>query len=191
MDIDDFEDAIVERVVIESGLPAGKVVWAKQGRKRPLRPFIVLDYAEDNTNQASEQRVEENPDWDGDTDTENLDALLLSNIDHSDIVIQMIAYSVEPTGLSRAVNILKRVRAKLASDRVTEALGDIAVAHRGNVRDVSDVLENEYEGRAVLAITFRVADVNVEEAGVIEIVEVETSIERTSEATVIFDQTFE
>ncbi len=188
MDQDDFEDAIIKQVVAESGLPAGKVVWSKQGRGRPARPFIAVDYVEDTSNQFSEQRIEENPDWDGETDTLNVDALLVSNIDHIDAAVQLMAYSVEP---GDAVTILKRVRIKLASDRATEALGDIALVHRGNVRDVSDVLENEYEGRAILAVTFRVADVNVEEAGVIEKVETETTLTLPDGTTVETDQTLE
>ncbi len=185
MKMDEFENAIAAAVIRESGLPTGKVIWAKQTRARPARPFIALTLMDDQgNNQHSEQSIAVNPDWDPDTDTENLDALLLSNVDHPDLTVQLIAYSTEATGSSRAFNILERVRVKLGSDRATTDLGTVAVVSRGTVRDVSDVLENEYEGRAVLAITFRVADVNVENAGIIETVEVEDTIIRTSDTLV-------
>lgn len=186
-----FENAIATRVLAESGLSTGQVIWAKQTRKRPARPFIALDILDSGAvnNQGSEQRTVQNPDWDPDTDTENLDALLMSNIDHPELTVQMTAYSSEATGDTRAFNVLEKVRAKLGSDRATADLGDIAVVNRGNVRDVSLVLENEYEGRAVLAVIFRVADENVEDAGVIEIVEVETTID-TGISTIIKDATY-
>ncbi len=190
MNMTAFENAIAKRVTAEAGLSVGKVIWAKQTRARPQRPFIALDILESsNPGQGSEQRTIENPDWDSDTDTENLDALKISNIDHPELTVQLTAYSNEVTGDSRAANVLERVRVKFGSDRATADLGDIAVVNRGNVRDVSLVLENEYEGRAVLAIVFRVADENVEDAGVIEIVEVETTID-TDADTVVNNTTY-
>lgn len=291
---EEFEDAVVARIVAESGLAAGKVIWQDQTRKRPSRPFIGLRIMDAETPVKSEDRQTDNPevapntpasmdlgvnfpelfgpgslltvgplaaegalgndvtfatvmdggdgfgipritwnpttlelvahcdagysgntvaaalgtwiagDGDGyfimdpplalnDPQTDPLgpfnfeggvfpeDPLIISNIDHKDVTVQLIAYTSEVTGNNRAYALLNRVHRKLGSERAQDAFGDIAIIGRRTVRDVSVELENESEGRAVMALDLRFNDTNAETANMFETVEVETTIERTND----------
>lgn len=102
--------------------------------------------------------------------------LLATNIDHDELEVQLVAFSGDVTGDSTAKNILRTVRNKLGSDRAQSDLGDVALVTRGSIRDATIVLENEFEGRAILALTFRASDVNEETEQSIETVIVERTL---------------
>lgn len=67
MNIDALEDALIAAVLAASGLPAGKVIWADQGRTRPARPFIEVDTDDLPDNQHEEQTYRLNPSPTADT----------------------------------------------------------------------------------------------------------------------------
>lgn len=296
MNTDALEDAIVAAVLVASGLPAGKVIWSKQGRSRPARPFIELDSQELPDNQHEEQAMSMNPSptqdtpamldlgtefpdlfmpgatltvileangltglgsnavtfatvmdggdgfgvpritWDPNTlelvghcdagYTGNIleaalntwlsgpgdglffydglgsglpdpqtdpfgpvafsgglngtDFFLIDNVTHPEITIQLRCFSTEPRGSNRASAILKATSKKLGGLILTEQLdaAGIAVITRGTIQDVSVELQNEFEGRAVMALTIRTADKLTETADRFDKVTVETTIDR-------------
>lgn len=178
MTLVEFENLLAVRIAAEAGLAAGKVIWADQARSRPARSFIELDYLDEAGDEHSEQSVVPNPAFDPLTDTTNTQAIFLKNTDHTDIEIEVRAFTTNPKD---ARKMLRDVRNKLGGERAQDALGEVALITRGNVRDLSTVLDNETEGRAVMALKFRLAETNSEDAGIIEIVEVETTIERTND----------
>jgi hypothetical protein len=172
MNLTDFQTAIQAQVKLATGFDNGHVIWAKQSRKRPSRPFIELDDLDDETTNFTEDSVA-----DAAVPTPGAEIELTSK-EHVEINVQVRVFSSDVTGSNNAFNVAKKIRAFFARESTTAALVDIALVSRDTVREASLVLETEYEGRAVLTLKFRVADLETETTTFIETATVETTIDQ-------------
>lgn len=179
MNLGTFEIALVTEVKRATGLAAGKVVWANQTRDRPIRPFVELAVL----NSAAASSHAES----GISNTSGAPAgeeITLTTTDHVDLTVQLRAFSSEVTGSDKAFNLLDKVRQHFGKESCIAVLEGqaeaIAVVDRGTVNDATTVLETEYEGRAVLTLRLRVADVATEKSTYIDEVVTETTVNQTS-----------
>jgi hypothetical protein len=88
------------------------------------------------------------------------DFFLIDNVTHPEVTVQLIAMSDKAAGTSDAMTLLQNLSRRLDTMRVTDrldALG-LSIVLRGTIQNISLELQNEYEGRAVMAVTIRMAD---------------------------------
>lgn len=118
------------------------------------------------------------------------DPLLLSTTDRPEIVVRVTAFTDAPkTGaISPAFALLKKVRGKMGSELTADALDPITVLDRGNVTNVTIVLETGYEGRAVLDLKFGSIETETEGINTIETVKTHITV-KNLDNSVIIDKT--
>lgn len=116
------------------------------------------------------------------------DPLLLETTDRPEITIRMTAFTDAPKSgaVSPAFNLLKQVRRRLGTETVSDALDPLTVLDRGNVHDVTVMLETGYEGRAALDVIFGSFETESDGINTIEKTEVEVII-TDEEGSVITD----
>lgn len=178
MNLTTFQAAIQAQVKAMTGLNDGHVIWADQTRTRPTRPFIELGILDSTGTENTESSSEDNPAPVAGSE------ILLNTREDVTLTVQLIAFSRDIVGSSNAFNLLQTVRFAFGHDSVSEALGDIAVVDRGPVRNATIVLETEHEGRAICALQFRVANLDVETATYIETATVRTTVAQTGDDVV-------
>lgn len=172
MDLKAFQDTIQGLAKQASGL---QCIWAKQTRKRPVRPFVELDDLDnDDVSMMTDDSITNTP-----SPTPGHEITLTAK-GQAEITVQVRVFSSEITGSSNAFNIAQAIRSFFARESATAGLGSIALVERGTVRDVTLVLETEYEGRAVFNLKFRVADPDVETTTYIEHATVQTTVAQTT-----------
>lgn len=182
MNLTTFQTAIQALVKTATGLDNNHVIWAKQTRKRPNRPFVELDDLDDTTTEMTEDTVDDNPSPAPGSE------ILLTSKEHNEINVQVRVFSSDVTGSNNAFNLAKTIRRFFGRESTTAGLGDIALVSRDVVRDATVVLETEYEGRAILTLHFRVADSDVESTTYIETATVKTTV-RKPDGSALTDHT--
>lgn len=118
------------------------------------------------------------------------DPILIQTTDRPEITVRVTAFADAPkTGaISPAFTMLKAVRRRLGTESVTEALDPLTVLDRGNVQNVTVMLETAYEGRATLDLKFGSIETESDGANTIEEVQVEVTT-TDAEDDVITDDT--
>lgn len=108
--------------------------------------------------------------------------ILLTTRHQVELTVQVRAFSGEVVGSLSAPNVARNIRNYLGRDSVSVAFAadGIAVVDRGPVRDATIVLSTEHEGRGILDLKFRVADLDTETTTYIETAKVETTIEQSN-----------
>lgn len=179
MNLTDFQTTIQALVKLATGYDNGHVIWQKQTRNRPSRPFVGLDILEDETSFFTEDTTE-----DASSPVPGAEINLIAK-EHIELNVQVIVYTSDVTGTNNATNVARKIRGFFSRESTTTALGDIALVERAPVRDATIVLETEHEGRGVLGLKFRVADLEVETTTYIETVTVETTVEQSNGVPVV------
>jgi hypothetical protein len=174
MNLTTFQTAIQALVKSATGFDDGHAIWANQTRKRPDRPFVELAHPEGASPFFSEDSVDDTP-----SPTPGNEITLTAK-EHVEITVQVRVFSSAVVGSTNAFNLANAIRSFFSRESTTDALGEIALVARETVRDVSLVLETEHEGRAVFALTFRVANLDTETTTYIEHATVETTIAQTN-----------
>lgn len=174
MDLTGFQNAIQAQVKAATGFDDSHVIWSKQTRDRPARPFVELDDLDNATNFFTEDTVSDTP------GAPVGEEITLTSKEDVEITVQVRVFTTVVTGSSNAFNTAQKIRGWFSRDSVTSLLGDIALVDRDAVRDASIVLETEYEGRAILTLKFRVASLETETTTYIETPVVETTVTQTS-----------
>lgn len=110
-----------------------------------------------------------------------LDEILLTSKEHVELTIQARCFSSDVTGSNVAPNVARKIRRFFARESTTALLdvSSIALVERSPVRDATIVLSTEHEGRGILDLKFRVADLDTEATTFIETATVETTVEQT------------
>ncbi len=156
--------------------PGVKVIWSKQTRERPARPFIELETIDDiSLNDQPEESQEDNPD-----STSYADELLLHYKEHVETTVQFRVFTSAVTGNGKALAVAKRVRGFFGRAQTQQDLDPITVITRERVQDASFVLDTEYEGRAVMNMRFRSTDIDTDTAGTITSLEVQTILDEAA-----------
>lgn len=206
MTIEEFAAAVQTAVAMASGLPGTQVVWENPNVPRPARPFISLTIEDDGEIEPlGEESVIDNPNPDPPTGGNAFpytfpfvflasfpsdNPILVQATDRPEISIRLTAYTNAPksSAISPAFTLLKAVRRALGGDAMTEQLDPITVLERGNVQNITVMLETGYEGRAVLDVKFGSIETQSDDANTIETVEVEVTV-NDEEGNPIVDQT--
>lgn len=170
----DFEDTIQGLVVDALQLDGSKVIWADQTRTRPERPFVELAVLDDETTAFTEDDVTET------AGSPVGEEITLSSKDHNELTVQARCFSGEVTGDNCAMNMARKIRKFFGRESTQSNLGEIALVSRDTVRGANLRLETEFEGRALLALKFRVAEVETETTTFIEVVTVQTTVSQTN-----------
>jgi hypothetical protein len=183
MNLASFQTAIQGVVKTATGYDGGHVIWANQTRDRPTRPFVELDII---SSQATEYTEDSVSDTEGDPEDIEGEEVTLTTREHVDITVQIRVFSNAVVGSTKAFNVAQQIRTVFARESTQSVLDPIALIDRGGVRDFTTMLETEHEGRAVLDIRFRVAEVDTETTTFIETATVQTTIAQTG-GDVVYD----
>jgi hypothetical protein len=178
MDLTAFQTTIQNHVKLATGFTDAKVIWANQTRDRPARPFVELAILDDEMVGQEEH---------GQSDTPGAPAgqeVTLSTRYQVELTVQVRVFSSEVVGSNTGSNVARKIRNYFGRDSVNVALAapaiGVAVVDLGPVRDASIVLSTEHEGRGILDLKFRVADLDVETTTYIETATVETTVEQSN-----------
>jgi hypothetical protein len=145
-----------------TGLADAKVIWANQNGPRPLPPFATINprVAIRRLGVYDEERLD--PDAPGQID----------RVGQRKLTISCNAYG------PGAIDLLERAQEALDTNaaRAAFASAGLAVSDRGEVRDLTKLLETQYEERAQLDVVFALATASSEDAGYIESAEITATL---------------
>jgi len=129
------------------------VIWARQNGQKPARPLITLAFGDlVSLGATDERRRAYNPAGSG--------TLTTTVVGQRALPLSIQASTTGTTGSTAARSVLSQVQASLALPSVRAALRAVGLSpyDRGLVREVSTVLDADFEGRALLVVGFYVAE---------------------------------
>lgn len=148
-------------MVAGTGLPAGRVIWANQAAPRPQTPFAEINP------RMSIRRL-------GAYDEERPTATpgTIARVTHLRLGVSCHLYG------AGAMDLMERAREYLdthAARALFEPAG-LSVLDRGEVRDITKLLETQYEERAQLDLVIGLATTATEDVGFIQTVDLTTTV---------------
>lgn len=145
------EAAIRAWVVATSGLDGVKVIFAEQNGPRPAVPFATVRLGA-VTAVGVVDAVENLYDVEGAAGQEIVQIVHGQRL----LEVEVRAFSARAVGASNAREILALAQASLRFDQVRELLAEagLTVLDNGRITVLPVVLDAQWEGRAVLAVTF-------------------------------------
>jgi hypothetical protein len=179
-----IEDALIAWVKGATGLPDGSVIWDDQRGERPAAPFATLHLDGDVTpgvfDEASHRVNPDAPPTSPGVPGEG-DELIFETVAQGEFTCTVHVFAAATNGASSARVLTNRVRNALSIEPQVEAFDvlGIAIIDRGTVRNLTALLDTEFESRASVDVRFRVADGTTATGTFIEAVETENDIEST------------
>jgi hypothetical protein len=170
----DVEDALHDAVAAGAGLSGSSVVWANQGGPRLARPFLTVRRSgpQELGSTAIVRKDYDNTAPAG-TEVQTRVRRQLS------FTLSVQAFTTALTGTANAVALLDAVQAQMRKRAQLDAFRAVGIAleDAGTVQDLSAVLQTDFEGRAAVDMTFRIASETLETTGYIETVNVATTLD--------------
>jgi hypothetical protein len=166
----DLEKVLHDAVVAGSGIPGAKVIWWAQNFPRPARPYAVVKRGTVTPiGSTVERRKVYNSTAPAGSEIE------LHAREQVEFTLGVQIFTADARGDACAVALAEAVRAHLTARGQLDAfqVAGLALVNRGIVQNVSALLQTDYEGRASLDVTFRVATETVESTTFIQTADVE------------------
>jgi hypothetical protein len=151
-----IENALHALAVRRLGFANDHVIWDQQNGARPTVPFASMRIDNDTT-QAGLDEVR--PPRDATSPAPGAD-IVVETVKHTEFTCTVQVFGVAATGSSSPRALLIGLRNSLSLDSEIETLdaANLAVIEQGTVQNLTALLENDFEPRAVLAIRLRTAD---------------------------------
>lgn len=161
-----FQTAVRTWVQGSAGLGANKIIWANQNGNRIERPFVTLRFGDLVPIGATDEKRRT---WVGTPGAELLETVVGQRI----LTLTVQAFTQQTVGSDTARAILSKVQTALRLTTVRDALNNAGLApfDIGTVQEISTVLDGDFEGRALMAVRFHVAETVSETLTYIEKVE--------------------
>jgi len=177
-----IEDAIRKWVRDASRLADGQVIWSDQDGPRPLGVFITIRLGDLLPLGAVDETA---TDYDPTGGPGEEIVTTVRGVREFPVSIQ--CFGTDTVGRDTARALLSRVQTALGLPSVREALGTVGLSpfDAGQVRNLSVILDAQFEGRALLEVRFYVVEEMTERTTYISTVEVtDESTDRTFTVTV-------
>jgi hypothetical protein len=168
---------LAARAWVVAALPGVTVIWARQDGKKPARPFVTLRFGDlVAVGSTDERRTAYVPDSSPGADDRHL---LTTVVGLRSVSLTLQASTAGTLGTSTAKGLLSQAQTALALPSLRTALRTAGLSpyDRGTVREISTVLDADFEGRAQLVVSFYVNETASEQTGIIETVETTNDID--------------
>jgi hypothetical protein len=172
----ELEDALRARVAaaVAPTVSDAKVIWDRQRGQRPAAPFVELRLVgpAGYSGAAPDWQHEYDPDVaHGGTSAVDGGEVVEKTINHHDYELRVQTYAADQRSARSVMLLIHDAFYQRSTRDALRAAGGIAVADVGALQDVGALLQTDWEGRAVMSIQIRVADMLTERTGYVATVE--------------------
>jgi hypothetical protein len=167
-----IEDALFTWVQSASGLAAAKVLWSAQATdvNRPTGQHVEIRIGTDTPLGAAPYVSHE---YDEDADAGEEITISVNEVRELVFVVQVFGGATTTSSSSRSVATLIQNALGLPSVRTLLETAGLSPFDRGKIEHVPELLDADFEPRAILEVRFYVADGISEVTGYIDSVEIE------------------
>jgi hypothetical protein len=165
-----LENAIRTWVKTGSGLSDTLVIWANQDGPRPTSQHATILIGADTPVGAAPAVTHA---YDEDADTGEEITITAREVSELAVTVQILGGAATTSSNARALAKKTQVALGLPTVRAALKAAGLSCFDRGKVESVPEVLDADYEARAVLDVRFYIADDASEVIGYIATVEIE------------------